>query len=85
MPRRLCLALMALTQCFKTEIVNSKAKASQMKAHNASVLIGSKSLSTSFQTAQVSTVRRCVAYFLLVPPIVYPDAQSGRQRAYDRV
>jgi hypothetical protein len=24
MPRRLCLALMALTQCFKTEIVNSQ-------------------------------------------------------------
>jgi hypothetical protein len=57
---------MAFTQCFRTEIVDSKANASQMKARNASVLIGRRSFSVPFQTAQVSTVRRCVAYLRLV-------------------
>ena len=61
-PSRLCQALIALTLCFSTGSVVSKANASQMKARTRSVLIGSKSPSTPFQTAHVSTVSRCVAY-----------------------
>jgi hypothetical protein len=58
--------LIALTQCFRTEIVDSNARASQMNARSALVLIGSRSLSTPFQTAHVRTLRRCVAYFCRV-------------------
>ena len=66
MPRRRCQALMAMILCFRTGSVVSKARASKMKARSALVLMGSRSPSTPFHTAHVSTVKRCVANFYLV-------------------